>query len=766
MLQLLNEIELLNEFGILIRETIQHLPPHDDPRFQVPQRALLPRIETNVASIVSQLDELCRECQREGKKPDQVKVSRVKWLWYKRKITSLSGRAKENREYLQLILNCTSLFASTSNGKMLLDIHTIVTTQVQQAILTPPPLQFIDQEHHDNESGTRIITDDDSSEAIASSIDTTMTQEMSSQLTLSNVSREGPLYMNYNSEPIGNHEPMVQITAALRRACTKDCACQCHSSTSRIRPHPASSVIYGWLKSVYNGAPRLGAQSCDVRTCQRARSPRHFNFRVPLLFCSRALEATLSFSSITGAGASLHLRVPRMLPTNNAFIFHYKNKNYDGMLWELSYNGARSIVRGTDTGKQAAIIARNWMDFNDLDNREQTILREVIALDDESAYDSWPVHEAIRTGGDLIEALKESPEDIDVLDDTGNTPLHLAVERRDNAAMQILISHGANMNSVDIFHETPLMLATRSLNYDQARLLIDSGCDINFVNDCGQSALYLATRSRSKGSGKTTSLLLHRGSSTFDCEGNALHWLAERREAADMEEKFHLFIRAGVNVEEKNIDNHTVLMTALYGRNGHMLRLLVGAGYRFDEFPSNRNALILAAWDGYTESIDILEQTEFTAEVRVRDEEGWTPLEIFEWRMERDPVKDPFYPLLEDDIESFWKLLQGVRDRYLTAEIQTLEKVIAHIEAGETKLARETLQSVIQEKIGWNIPAEYRTFRAIDVQIKEEMAEAAIESLEEFIEVSEEMIGSHPQDGDYFYSDGAWNQGLVIQDAL
>ncbi|KAF3063705.1 Serine/threonine-protein phosphatase 6 regulatory ankyrin repeat subunit C [Daldinia childiae] len=410
------------------------------------------------------------------------------------------------------------------------------------------------------------------------------------------------------------------------------------------------------------------------------------------------------------------------------------------------------------------MMARYLMDFKGPDNRQQVILREVIALDDESVYDSWPVHEAIRTGGDLIEALKESPEDINILDHAGNTPLHLAVLNYDDAAMQILISHGANMNSVDIFSDTPLISAARYLKYDQVRALIDSGCDINLVDDFHQSALYYAIASSSKGSANLASILLYHGASTFNYEGNALHWLAVIHDAADMEEKFNLLISAGVNVEEKNIYHRTVLMEAFYYRNGHMLRLLVGAGYRFDEFQSNENALIQAAWDGYAESIDILEQTEFTADVRMQDEDGWTPLEIFELRMRADPVKYAIHPLLEGDIESFWKLLQGVRDRYLTAEIQTLKKVITHIEAEETELARETLQSVIQEKIGWNIPAEYRTFRAIDVQIKEGMTEAAIESLEEFIEVSEERIGSHPKDNDYFY-EPVDEEGLVIQDA-
>ncbi|OTB17044.1 hypothetical protein K445DRAFT_10586 [Daldinia sp. EC12] len=780
--QLLNDVDVLRSFGDILRDTIQHLPEADaEARFSVPKTTypLVKRIEEDMILIVSKLEDLCRACQEEGTNKDQTKVSRVKWLWYKRKITSLTERVKRNREYLQLVLSCTSLFASTSNGMMLLDIHTVVTTHAQQTLFAPPPLQSIEQEHHDNESITRVITDDDSSESIASSIDAIASQGNCSQLTLSKGSREGSLYMNYSEETIQSSESLVHITASLRRHCPKDCGCQCHSSTSRVRPQPGNSVIFGWLKSVYNCAPRLGGQSCDILTCQRHRSPTRVNFRIPLLFCSRALEATLSFSSITGAGASLHLRVPRAVLADEMLYFHLFYASIEGIRWELLYNNyspldersnaqslrgynQRTVRSNTNVVRRSEVNRSEFSMWKgaDLDDEQRAILRELITLDDESTNGFWPIHEAAQNGGDLMAALQESPEDMNVLNDFGFAPLHLAIECGNSEGVTGLISYGADLNCFDIFGCTPLINAVLVGNCSHMQLLIDCGCSIDYYSkQCRQTALWYAIRS---GSAEACRLLLRNGASTILDGRNTLHVLADSTEAEDVKEKFQLFIDAGINIEEKDKGGDIALRRALYYRNAYMLRLLIDAGNRLDASPSAENSLWIVARYGCAEIIDVIDRTGFTTDVRVQDRYGWTPLEIFEWRMNADPLRKAIHILSAEDIEAFYKLLQGVRDRYLTAEIQTLKKVITHIEAKEISIAREVLGSVIQEKIAWNIPAERRTFRAIDVQIREGMMEAAIESLEEFIEVSEERIGSHPKDNDYFYEPKDESPGMVI----
>ncbi|KAI1772707.1 hypothetical protein F4818DRAFT_136938 [Hypoxylon cercidicola] len=127
--QLLHEIAMLDELWNRIKQ-IKNIPD-DDPtaRFSVPRAHLLQVIETDLGSIVTQLEELAEKFQRGTKENGKLKVDRVKWLLKRREIASLSKRAKKNREYLQEILICESFFTSTSNGSMLMEIRTMMTTQ-------------------------------------------------------------------------------------------------------------------------------------------------------------------------------------------------------------------------------------------------------------------------------------------------------------------------------------------------------------------------------------------------------------------------------------------------------------------------------------------------------------------------------------------------------------------------------------------------------------------------------------------------------------
>lgn len=406
--------------------------------------------------------------------------------------------------------------------------------------------------------------------------------------------------------------------------------------------------------------------------------------------------------------------------------------------------------------------------YPSLNDKRKHILQKVIALDDENAEDHWPIHEAAHYGGDLTAVLKQSTEGINTLDNFGNTPLHWAVREGDSTAIQTLIHYGANPNIQNIYTYTPLMLAALNAELDCAESLISGGCDVNVSNPLYHNAVFMASQSNCEGAAKMVSLLINHGAQlTRNSDGNALHWLALDPTAAETEEKFQIFVRAGVDLREKDEFDCTPLMRALIRNHKVMLRLLLDAGCEFDGSPNVSNALVRAALFSDAECMDILEETKFTVDVRVRDEYGDTPLDTFEWRRESDrsELYGDIEPPSDDDVEAFEKLLQGVRDRYLTAEIQALEAVIQHLKEEESTLAREALQPIIREKIHWNIPAERRTFRAIDLQIKEGMTEAAIESLEEFIEVSRERIGIDPFEDDYCSKYGLMDEGVIVEDS-
>lgn len=307
------------------------------------------------------------------------------------------------------------------------------------------------------------------------------------------------------------------------------------------------------------------------------------------------------------------------------------------------------------------------------------------------------------------------------------------------------------------------MHAVRSGRLACAKVLVSVGCDIHALDCRGYSALYYALQ---LGNGEMVSFLLSHGARlTTDCDtGNALHWLA-RYPSATTEENFEMLVRAGADLMATNNRDFTPFMEALARNNKVLLRLLIDAGCKLDE-PSNGNTILnMVAFYADTGSIGIIKETEYLVDVRVLDQVGDTPLDTFEYRMGRDRSELPgrVMPPSDDDVEAFRGLLQDIRDRYLTAEIRTLETVIQYLKEQEGTLGREALQAIIQEKIHWNILSERRTFRAIDVQIKEGMTEAAIESLEEFIEVSRGRIGTDPFESDYCRSISLRDEGVVVE---
>lgn len=79
---------------------------------------------------------------------------------------------------------------------------------------------------------------------------------------------------------------------------------------------------------------------------------------------------------------------------------------------------------------------------------------------------------------------------------TGETALHIVIERRDSGWLQFLLAKGANPNMTDGQGTTPLMLATRLRFLDGAQVLLDSGAQVDKANDSGETPLIRAVQLR------------------------------------------------------------------------------------------------------------------------------------------------------------------------------------------------------------------------------------------------------------------------------
>ena len=87
--------------------------------------------------------------------------------------------------------------------------------------------------------------------------------------------------------------------------------------------------------------------------------------------------------------------------------------------------------------------------------------------------------------------LKERPQDIDVPDNAGNTPLQIAALEGDVEIVQLLLDAGCDTTSKNIDKDTPLIDAVENGHLEVVRLLLKAGLDPRQKNAKGQEPLEL-----------------------------------------------------------------------------------------------------------------------------------------------------------------------------------------------------------------------------------------------------------------------------------
>ena len=87
-----------------------------------------------------------------------------------------------------------------------------------------------------------------------------------------------------------------------------------------------------------------------------------------------------------------------------------------------------------------------------------------------------------------------STENINKIDELGDSALHKVAESNIKEVAELLIKSGANVNLVNKSGLTPLLVASKSGDLGVAQSLIDAGAELNRVNDKGDTALILSAR--------------------------------------------------------------------------------------------------------------------------------------------------------------------------------------------------------------------------------------------------------------------------------
>ncbi|KAJ3644971.1 hypothetical protein Zmor_022667 [Zophobas morio] len=94
----------------------------------------------------------------------------------------------------------------------------------------------------------------------------------------------------------------------------------------------------------------------------------------------------------------------------------------------------------------------------------------------------------------LLEALINSGESINIIDDRGNTPLHVAVQNQKKEVFDYLLTRGdVRIDARNFEGFTPLMHAVVHSDSHYALNLIEKGADLNVRNKLGACALHFAS---------------------------------------------------------------------------------------------------------------------------------------------------------------------------------------------------------------------------------------------------------------------------------
>ncbi|MCX6639445.1 MAG: ankyrin repeat domain-containing protein [bacterium] len=212
------------------------------------------------------------------------------------------------------------------------------------------------------------------------------------------------------------------------------------------------------------------------------------------------------------------------------------------------------------------------------------------------------IHDAVQ-GGDLKVVktlLKQDKTLLNVKDQAGNTPLHLAAQNGHFKLVKYLVAQGADLEAGDNEHTTPLQVAAYTGKLDVVKYLVSQGAKVLPADDHGMTAL---------------------------------HWAAFHGhiEVADY------LIRNGADMNARTKVGGTLLLGAsLYG-HPEMVKYLIAQKVDLEAVNNQgQTALMLAISRGQKEVTEIL--VENGAKINFQDNNQDSPLTIAIWRNNRDLI--------------------------------------------------------------------------------------------------------------------------------
>ncbi|KAK6492048.1 transient receptor potential cation channel subfamily A member 1-like [Huso huso] len=231
---------------------------------------------------------------------------------------------------------------------------------------------------------------------------------------------------------------------------------------------------------------------------------------------------------------------------------------------------------------------------------------------------SSPLHDA--AGGGRIQLIKEivnttGSDGLNVTDNKGNTPLHLAVKYKQSESCRTLLELGADPNILNANQFSALHMAVNLRHNDIVEVLLShNSVNMNLEGDLGNTPVMLAC---SIDNHEALNLLLTHGAHL--CRQNKLGHFAIHAAAFSCSKKsMEIILKKGEEMGHQ-IERHinyvdksgsTPLHLAVQGGNTEVIKLCISNGAKIDLQQSDKStALHFACMQGATEAVKLMLST-------------------------------------------------------------------------------------------------------------------------------------------------------------
>jgi len=219
-------------------------------------------------------------------------------------------------------------------------------------------------------------------------------------------------------------------------------------------------------------------------------------------------------------------------------------------------------------------------------------------------------------------AEKCSLQEIEEVTPAGETALYLAVQKQLNSCIEILLEHGANLNSRPIAKESMLNVAVSASRSSIVKLLLERGAYVEERNKDGDTPL---GRAVSRGETKIVKMLLEHGASVAARDGKGAAPLTIAVSRGDTSIVTQLLAQKGIDVEVQNLKGETALYKAISAGQTSIAHQLLQKGASADHIPPDADLMLnLVVSKGNTSLTHLL--LERGVDVDVRNRAGETPL--------------------------------------------------------------------------------------------------------------------------------------------